>query len=192
MSTDTDDQVRQLIRDGLARTPFPDDLAGRSARAGRRALRRRRVATAFMAGTGVVAVLIGVALHPWTQPDSNVQVVGGAAAPARPGPGASNRQLQAEAQGYALDRLGVSISRTLGSRRGGECAVYDLLDAHGTSHRVVLILQGDAPAYEPVYLSQSFRLQQFVPDSDDACGMRNSGNLRRVSDDGTEVPIGPP
>lgn len=192
MSTDTDDQVRQLIRAGLVRTPTPDDLAGRSARAGRRALRRRRVATALVAGTGAVAVFTGVALHPWAQPDSSAQVVGGSPATARPGPGASNGELQAEAQGYARDRLGVSISRTLGSRRGGECAVYDVRDAHDTSHRVVLILQGDAPAYEPVYLSQSFRLQQFVPDSDDACGMRSSGNLRRVSDDGTEVPVGPP
>lgn len=192
MSTDAEERLRQLIQSGLGDGRAPAHLAERAVQNGRRALRRRRLgaAVAVVAAAGVIAT--GTALHPWTQADSRPQLLGAPPdAPPVVGPGASDSALETAAETYASARLGVQISKTLGSRRGGECAVYDLRDARGVSHRVVLILQGDLPTYEPVYLTQSFHLQQFVPDSDDACGMRSSGNLQRISTDGTEVPTGP-
>ena len=70
----------------------------------------------------------------------------------------------------ALDVQGSEGSVLVDERWGGECFVADVEVPTGQTYRVIMVNQGEPAAYEATAISQAFRLNDFVGNSDLACG----------------------
>ena len=61
------------------------------------------------------------------------------------------------------------------------CAIVEIRTPEGETRRVIVVNDGDPPAWEGIAVSEKFGWDDFRPDSDVDCGLYNAGIHRGVS-----------
>ena len=83
-----------------------------------------------------------------------------------------NPEVKDQIVGFAKGELGVEEVDVGAWKRGGECIVAEVSVPGGEKYRVVLVSQnGEPKPYEPLWISQIYTLDDFMPDSDAWCGL---------------------
>lgn len=76
---------------------------------------------------------------------------------------------------FAKEELGVDQVQIGAWKRGGECIAAEVTIDGSEEYRVVLVNQnGEPKPYEPLWISQIYTLDDFIPDSDVWCGLVNT------------------
>jgi hypothetical protein len=63
----------------------------------------------------------------------------------------------------------------------GACAIVEVRTSGGSTRRVIVVHDGDPPAWEGIAVSEKFAWDDFRADSDVDCGLYNAGIPRGVS-----------
>jgi len=90
--------------------------------------------------------------------------------------------IQTTAARYAEPKLAVDSVSIVRMRHptdphvgDGACAIVEIRTPSGSTRRVVVVNQGDPPAWEAIAVSAKFGWGDFRPDSDVNCGLYNAG-----------------
>jgi hypothetical protein len=83
----------------------------------------------------------------------------------------------------AIDRVSILRMRHPTGPYVGDasCAIVEIRTPKGATRRVVVVNDGDPPAWEAIAVSEKFGWTDFRPDSDVDCGLYNAGIHRGLS-----------
>jgi hypothetical protein len=99
--------------------------------------------------------------------------------------------LEATALTFAGHHLQTNRLDALRVKKGNECALVEVLAGDGSTHRVVLIDEGDPAAWHADFISRRFQWDDFVPDSEGLCGLFRAGAVRAPGEGQRDVVGGP-